>query len=277
MPIFEATGSSDPLGLWDTAPQAVSFGMGDEDTSVTAAPVYRVNLPESMAASSSALAENLASFERMNAALDDVPSQLDGLVQRMQEKQRQAAPGVSFAVADLAPETGPESELLSLLSMSDSAALGGVGPEVGPEGVSFGLIEQASGALGQAKEKLETLLEQVNHDILHFAWVETKIAGQIIARTEVGWSGDSTTVWTEATSAEQILLHQRTLKVVSQTRHLKLRLLLTITGGAARVAPLMATPGGAVLALPAVYQYVTKILEQVKQLQSIQSPSIQSQ
>lgn len=271
MPIFEATGSIDPLGLWDTTPQTVSFGMGDENTPEAAAPVYRVNLPASMAASSSALAENLASFERMNAALDEVPSQLDGLVRRMQEKQQQAASGVSFAVADLVPETGPESELLSWLAISDSAALSGAGPEGGPEGISFGLIEQASGALGRAKEKFETLLEQVNHEVLHFAWVETKIAGQLIARTEVGWSGDSTTVWNDATSAERISLHRRTLEVVSQTRQLKLRLLLTITSGAAKVAALMAAPGGAVLALPAVYQYVIKILEHVKQLQSIQS------
>ena len=266
MSIFEVTGSSDPLGLWDTTPQTVSFGIGEEIASEAAAPVYRVNLPESLEASSSALAEHLASFERMNAALDEIPSQLDGLVRRTQATARQP-PASRLLWLTPSPETGPEGELLTLLADSDSAALSGTDLE----GVSFGLSEVVSEALGQAKEKFDALLEQVNQDILHFAWVETKIAGLIIARTKVGWSGDSTTILNELTIREQTFLHQQTLEVVSQTRHLKLRLLLTVSGGAAKMAVLMAAPGGPMLALPAVYEYVMKILEQVKQMQSIQS------
>lgn len=265
MPVFEATGNSDPLGLWDTTPQAVSFGLGDEAAPAAGQPVYRVNLTESMQASRSAMAENLARVERMNAALDVVPARLDSLVQR----QQAAASGVSFGVAGMGPETGPESELLSLLAVTDSTALGGTGPE----GVSFGIIEDAGAVLGQAKEKFTALLEQVNHEMLHFARVETKIAGQLIARTEVGWSGDATTIWHNLTSAEQMALHRRTLVIVSRTRHLRLRLLFTVTGGAAKMAASMAAPGGAVLALPAMYRYVTTILEQVKQIQSINSPA----
>jgi hypothetical protein len=267
MPIFEVIGSSDPLGLWDTSPQAVSFGIGEENAPEAVEAVYRVNLSADLKASSGALAENLASFARLNAALDQVPFQLDGLVRRVHQKQQKAASGVSFALADLQPETGPEGELLSLLAISDSAALGGTGPE----GVSFGLIEAASGALGQAKEKINALAEQINHEVLHLAWVEMKIADQLIARSAVGWGGASTTIWHNTASSEQMSLHKRTLEVVSRTRHLKLRLLLTVASGAAKMAALMVTPGGAVLALPAVYQYVITILDHVKQIHSIQS------
>ena len=252
MPIFEATGTGDPLGLWDEAAPAAGQ------------PVYRVNLTESMPAARSALAENLAGFERLNAALDEVPAQLDRLVQR----QQAAVSGVSFGVAGMQSETGPESELLSLLALCDATALGGTGPQ---GGVSFGIIEDASAVLEQAKEKFAALLAQVNHEMLHFAWVETKIAGQLIARTEVGWSGDVTTIWHNLTPAEQIALHGRTLEIVTRTRNLKLRLLITVTGGAAKMAALMAAPGGAVLAIPAMYQFVTTILEQVKQIQSVPS------
>jgi hypothetical protein len=266
MPIFEVIGSSDPLGLWDTTPQEVSFSVGEENTPEATGPVYRVNFSDDIEASNNILAENLASFERMKAALDLVPHQLDGLVRRVKERQQKAAPGVSFALADLQEEPGLEGELLSMLAISDSTALGGTGPE----GVSFGLIEAASGVLGQAREKFEALLEQANREILHLAWVEMKIAGQIIARTEVGWQSSNTFLH-KTISAEQMSLHKRTLGVVSKTRNIKLRLLLTVAGGAAKMAVLMVTPGGAVLAVPAVYDYVKKILDHVKELDSIQS------
>jgi hypothetical protein len=264
MPVFEAVGSSDPLGLWEATPRTVSFGLGDETSPEAAEPVYRVNLTANVEASNSALAEHLDSFQRMNAALDQIPARLDELVRRTQAG---TASGVSFAVADALPEAGLENELLSLLAISDSAALG----ETAPQGVSFGLIEVAGGVLGQAKEKFEALLTQVNQEVLHFAWVETSIAGQLIARTAVSWDGNATTLCDDTLSSEQTSLHQRTLQVVSRTRNLKLRLLFTVAGGASKMATLLAAPGGVVLALPAVYHYVLKILEQVKQIQSIQS------
>jgi hypothetical protein len=266
MPIFEVIGSDDPLGLWDTTPQTVSFGIGGENAPETIEPVYRVNFSDNIEVSNSALAENLASFERMKAALEQVPIQLNDLVRRVQEKQQKAPSGVSFALADLQPEPGLEGELLSLLAISDSIALSGTVPG----GVSFGLLAEASELLGQAREKFGSLLEQVNHEILQIAWVEMNIAGQIIARTKMGWSA-SNTFWINAISTEQISLHKRTLKVVSLTRNLKLRLLLTVAVGAVKMAPLMVTPGGTGLAVPAVYGYVKKILENVKQLRSIQS------
>jgi hypothetical protein len=266
MPVFELIGSNDPVGLWDTTPQAVSFSAGEENAAEITEPVYRVNLSDNLEVSNSALAESLASFERMKTALDQVPFQLDGLVRRVQEKQDKAASGVSFALADLQPEPGPEGELLSLLAISDSGVFGGTGPE----GVSFGFIAAASEVLGQAKDKFEALLEQVDHELLHFAWVEMKIAGQIIARTEVGWSA-SHTIWNNAISADQMSLHKRTLRVVSRTRSLKLHMLLTVAIGAAKMATLMVTPGAAALAVPAIYEYVNKILEHVKQLKSVQS------
>jgi hypothetical protein len=195
----------------------------------------------------------------MNEALNQIPSQLDGLVRWMQSKQHEAETGLSFSLSDADLEMGPESELLSHLAQTDLAA-------VSDKSLSFGFSGAAEGVLTQAKEKLGILLEQVNHEILHFAWVETVIAGQIIARTEVDWRGDSISIWGKAISAEDMLMHLRSLAAVSKTRHLKLRLLFTVTGGAAKMAALLTVPGGAVLALPAVYQYVIKILQQVNQL-----------
>jgi hypothetical protein len=266
MPIFEVIGSSDPLGLWDTTPQAVSFGAEGENTSGPVEPVYRVNFTDNLEVANDTLAENLASFKRMKAALHQVPPQLKGLVHRVQEKQLRKTSGPSFALAELQPESGPDGELLALLAIADSAAFGGTGPE----GVSFGLISQASQVLRPAKEKFVSLLEQVNHEVLHFAWIEMKIAGKMIARTKVGW-GASNTIWIDAISNEQMSLHMQTLKVVSLSRNLKLHLLLTVAIGAVKMAQLMVTPAAAQLAAPAVYDYVKKIVDQVKELRSVQS------
>jgi hypothetical protein len=263
MPVFEVISSSDPLGLWTSTPQPISFDINHENTPETSVPIYRVTFSDRIEDSKMAMEENLANFEQLNAALDQVPIQLDDLVQRQQKR----ASSVSFSAAAADLEMGAESELLSLLASADAAALMGTAPQ----SVAFGLNEVATEVIQQAKEKFNALLEQINHEILHFAWVEMKIGGLLIARTEVSWNGDSTTIWNQATSSDQMSLHRQTLQVVSQTRNLKLRLLFTVTSGAAKMAALMAAPGGIILALPGVYQYVIRILAQVKQIQSIQS------
>jgi len=266
MPIFEVFGSSDPLDQWDTHPQMESFGVGDVDAQETIEPIYRVNLSDNIEASNSALAEKLDSFERMKATLEQVPIRLNGLVRRVQEKKPKAASGVSFSLAELQPEPGLEGELLSWLAITDSVALNGTGPQ----GVSFGLLTEASVVLGHAKENFESLLEQMNREALQFVWVEMKMADQLVARTKMGWSGSHTN-WVNAVSFEQMSLHKRTLRVVSLTRNLRLRLVLIVAVGAVKLAPLLMAPGGTELAVPAVFGYVNKILKYVTQLHSIQS------
>jgi hypothetical protein len=266
MPVFEVFGSSDPLDQWETIPQMASFSLGEENTPETIEPIYRVNLSNNIEASNSALAENLASLEGMKATLEQIPIQLNGLVRRVQEKQPKVVTGVSFSLADLQPESDLEGELLTWLAITDSVALNGTGPE----GVSFGLLSEAGEVLVQAKKNFESLLEQVNREALQFAWVEMRMADQLIAQTKIGWNA-LYTMWINSISGEQISLHKRTLTAVSLTRNLKLRLLLTVTVGAVKLAPLMVMPGGAALAVPAVYGYVKKILKNVKKIQSVQS------
>lgn len=266
MPIFE-TSAADPLGLWDSAPQSVSFGIGDAEPNSPqpVEAIYRVNLPADPAASKAAFRSSESAVEQVNAALESVPARLDGLVAQTQSNRQKQESGVSFDIQPLEP--GPESDLLSLLDDADRAGLTGSVPGE----VSFGLNEEISGALGAAKTQFESLLAQIDRDILHFAWVETTIAGQLIAHTTVDWSGDAQTAWAEGIDGEQASLHQSTLKTVTQTRNLRLRLFVTVASGAAKVASLMATPGGAVLALPVVYKYVLQIVAQARQLQIIQS------
>lgn len=273
MPIFETTGTSDPLGLWTSAPQpeTVHFGIGDEaDSPPPDVPVFRVNLPGNAESAGEAFESSEAYFEQVNAALDEVPDRLDTLVSRMQARQA-AGDSISFDVASLEGEPGPEGDLLLLLE--DASQAEAANAETGM--VHFGIEdssqvtrEPVSQAWRQARARFDALMEQINREVLHFVWVETKVAGQMIARSEVDWSGDATTLWAESVSEEQKSLHHRALNVTARSRNLKLRLFVTVASGAAKVTTLMAA-GTPVLALPAVYQYVMAITKQVRQLQSV--------
>ncbi|GAB4492488.1 MAG: hypothetical protein Fur0016_24840 [Anaerolineales bacterium] len=266
MPIFETTETSDPLGLWATTPQPeiVHFGIGDETASPPPdVPVFRVNLPGNTKSAGEAFESGESYFERVNAALDGVPDRLDTLVSQMQARQA-AGDSVSFDIASLQSEPGPERDLLLLLEDASKTEI-----------VSFSIRDESetvrepvSQAWQEARARFDALMEQINREVLHFAWVETNVAGQWIARSQVNWSGDTTTLWAEKVSEEQKTLHHRALNMAARSRNLKLRLFVTVASGAAKVTTLVAA-GTPVLALPAIYQYVLSILKQVRQLQSV--------
>ena len=89
--LFETIGmENDPLGLWQptvstaaTAPGAISFSVGGEEPDPQPInPVFRVNLPADNASASQALAAREDYMLSLNAALENIPSRLDGLVAR---------------------------------------------------------------------------------------------------------------------------------------------------------------------------------------------------
>ncbi len=291
MSVFESS-FDDPLGMWASdgttasrAPSAVSFGIETDRTTASSdrttasrdgttasrasAPVtetvYRVNLPAQPAEAHAEFDHNQAVFERVGAELDNLPARLENFALRSAQSSASKA-GASFAVPSQENGGNPDDDLFALLMDADREVSRSQAGQV-----SFGAGEVLSETWQDAKGRFEALLTQIDHDALHLAWVETSIAGQLIARTIVDWSGDAQTAWLggSASDVEQTALHQRALASVTQTRLMRLRLFVTVAGGAARVAGLMAAPGGALLALPAVYQYVIKILAQARELPSI--------
>ncbi len=266
--VFEYSGNEaqvgDPLGLWTSTPVlagAVSFGVGEADSPEAATPVFRANLPAGMASADGSLRQGETHLQALSQTLDSIPARLDGLIARSQEH------GLSFDALAGEMQSGPETELLTLLTQVQSletarAAAG--------DALAFSLPEDVAPLLGQAKTEFQALVERVDHEVLHFAWVETAIAGSLIARTSVRWSGDALTVWQEDIRPEQAQFHDRSVSIAAQTRHLKLRLLTTVVSGAAKVGMLLAT-GTLPLALPLVYQYVRRSLDQVKAIQALPS------
>lgn len=270
---FEIAGvdAEDPLGLWTAVPEsAVHFGIEDESAAPPPdTPVYRVQLPEDTAAAEAAFREREARMQQSAKALESIPGRLDDLVARTQARQKVAeSQAVHFGIDELGTgEDAAESELLNLVA--DLDASGASAPAAGAQ-VEFGIVDEViSPAIEQAKSQFNALLNQVNREVLHFAWVETVMLGQSLARTSVDWSGDAETVWVDGISLEQTVLHSRSLRFATHSRALKMRLAMTVTGGAAKVAALMTNPAGAVLALPVVYRYVSQVLAQAAELKAL--------
>lgn len=266
MPVFESS-AEDVLGLWTSVPAAtaggqVSFGIG-ETPSQLEGEVYRSNLPGDLLQARQVFNDSDAALERVRAALEGVPDRLDGLVSRTQQRrQAQAGSGVSFAAGGTDLEPGAEGELLSMLAEADQS---------GQTAVSFGIGEIASDAWNAAKAQFDTLIQQLDRDVLHFAWVETSQDDRLLARTTVAWGGDMQNLYEVDIDSDESNLHEHTIVTVTLTRHLRLRLFATVVAGSFKAASLMIAPGGAVLALPAIFNYVTKIVAQARELQSIQN------
>jgi len=278
---FEIAGvdAEDPLGLWTAVPEsAIHFGIEAESAAPPAdTPIYRIHLPEDMAAAEAAFHEREARMQQSAHALDSIPDRLDDLVARTQARQKVAeSQTVHFGIDELGTgEDVAEAELLNLIA--DVDVIGASTPAASGQ-IEFGIRDEAiNPVLERAKAQFDALLNQVNDEILHFAWVETAMLGETLARTSVSWSGDAETVWMDGLSMEQIILHNRALRFTTHSRALKLRMAMTVAGGAAKVAALMTNPAGAALALPVVYRYVSQMLTQAKELnalkESIPNPS----
>jgi hypothetical protein len=271
--VFEIAGmdGDDPLGLWTPAEPALHFGVEAEASAPPPdVPVYRVRLPDDPSAADQALAAQEQRILLSSRALDAVPGRLDAFIERQQAAEGEE---VHFGAGEIPAETGPEAELLGLLGEAEAAA-----PSAGT--VQFGIVDEAlSPALREAQEKFNTLMEQIKRELLHFAWVETRrdepaeagAGSGTLARSTVGWSGDTVTVWLDGTAQAQAELHKRTLRYAVASRALKMRMGFVIATGASKIAILLTTPGTQALALPVVYKFVTQVLAQVREYQDLSS------
>jgi hypothetical protein len=265
-PIFEFVGEADTaqelLGPWQaTPPRPVSFDVGapPAEEPPENASVWRVNLPEDPEAVESALNQAQAQVDAAQRELAKVPARFDEFV-------KQAGPATGEAVSFAAPsvpvfESGtPEAELFALMSETEKA---------GAAVVSFGITDFASEAVESAKAEFARLMEQVNREFLHFAWIETNQNGLLLARTTLGWSGDANNIWHSEITPEQTRAHQQSLNLAVNTRMMRLRTFTTVAAGAVKLSALLTTPTGAVMALPMAWKYVQTVLAQVREYRNL--------
>lgn len=272
--LFDTTVSEvtpDVFGVWETRPTSeageVSFGApGDESQDIA---VWSVNLSPDLE-----LAE-----QQMEASAAQVASTRQGLATARQRLNtliaNQRAEGeVSFSVSAEQPDLPPaDQELLR--------ALGQI--QAHEEEVSYGFFDGVKQAIDkvagkvvttmtgdpQAEEKLKAVMERLTASLLYYAAVETKIDSAIVARTQISWVADANTIWQLGMLPEQFALHQRTLKLAIDSRNALMRTFGLTAEAAVKLSLLLATPGGALVALPAAWKYVNQILAEVGQYRAL--------
>jgi hypothetical protein len=92
------------------------------------------------------------------------------------------------------------------------------------------------------------------------AWVETRIQGELAARSLLGLGGDVRTVWRPGLGPRGVGLHQEGVRLVVASRAAFLRVVAVVTRGAVAISVRLALPGGPVLALPVAWRFVQRVL-----------------
>lgn len=251
----------DWLGLWTpAAPEPVSFGLGlAEAAPPVDAMVWRVNLPANPREAAEQLEAGEARLRETEAALNHAPEQIESFVARAQTRSTE---GVSFSASGAETFSEPDNDLLYLL---DEARTGQ------PPAVSFSVGEAAPDSLRQANAHFASALNKLSRIMSNFAWVETNVEGRLLARTIINWTGDTNTLGQAELSAQQITQHRRTVALSVASRGLYLNTFVIVTQGALKLAPLLITPGSALLALPIAWKSVSRVLAEVGQYRAIAS------
>ena len=139
--------------------------------------------------------------------------------------------------------------------------------------VSYGLFDRKQQEEQQsdleATSQWRQFMDQVRAMIANYARVETEIAGNLIGQTAVSWTGDFRTIWTAAVGLDDMRLHYRNVDVTLQWRLGTMRFIGVVGAGAANVAVKLGVPGGQLLALPAVWNFVKDVLAEWRKLQAI--------
>jgi len=229
---------------------AVSFGLEAVEISR-----WQMDLPSDFQQADELLAESEAQVRDTNQALEGAPSRLGRFITDL--GGHRAGP-VSFDLPSEAAAALPpaESELLDWLEAAQ------------PEPVSFGLPGLPSKDLLEAGLQVQQALASMLQQVLYLAWVETHVGERTLARSVVNWGGDSDSVWNPALLPEEISLHRRSLGLAVVSRLALLRLVMTVTQGAAKISVLIAAPGANLLALPAAWKFVNRLLAEIEAYKS---------
>lgn len=239
---FTLTGASipegeDPLGIWNVAPEAVSFAAGEQ---VPEVPTWRVNLP----ASPEAAQVRLAAREQALA-----------LARRDLERARRD-------LAQFDPSEAVAFDVGDPLSAQHRALREHVNALQTP--VAFGIEPPQWIVDSEAYRQWKAFVERVRQLVSHYARVETTVGSRFIGRTEVGWTGDFGTTWAEHVISPSTSEHQQAVHLALASRVAFVRIVSVVATGAAGLAVKASVPGGQLLLLPATWRFVKDVLKELR-------------
>ena len=246
---------ADLFGVWSVAPgpadMPVSFDLGGA-TSPKAA-VFVSDLPVNQQQANLEIDRSEAALQANLASLDVAQARLDSLVNSQ-------AGGISFSLPDYPPGS-PESQLMDMLGVSKPGGEWDI--------TSFEAGEVRSNQWEKAAAEFQEFMHRLNQVVGHFAWVETQVSGRLVVRSSVGWTGNLETAWNTLPNPDLAALHQRTLKLALTSRTAMLRAFGVITAGAVKLTALVASPAGAILALPAAWNFIRQVQVETARFTSI--------
>jgi hypothetical protein len=240
-----------------------SFGAEGEDSQ--AASIWRMDLPADPYLANSRLDQTERQIVASQAALSQAAARIDDLAERLAPGD---VPQTSFSLGQIEAAGDralppPERELLRWME------------GLQPGQVSFGLGLPSLADLKATRQHFQEITRKLARFAAHLAWVETQLGGRLLARTVVSYSGDTRTAWGSVTLPAEYALHSKSLKLALDSRITLLRTFTVAIQGASKLALLVATPGGALLALPAAWKFIENILAQVDQYQTIKQESME--
>ena len=230
------------------AVEAPSFSAAGEQPPVI--PIWRLDLPADSKHAQERISQRAELTRASMLAIETIPWRVNQLI----ERRRPAKESVTSFDANAAPLPAAEAELLRMLEMIET---GDPALSFSSPGLQAREVEQAG---KQFLEESQRLLRRFSH----FAWVDTLVQGQLIGRTQVGWTGSMNSAWLGRLDQAQMSLHLRNLETALEARNVSLRILTVSIQSTVKLSVLLAAPGGAFLALPAAWKFVNQLLAQAR-------------
>jgi hypothetical protein len=220
---------------------------------------WRLDLPEGDMAAESHIKQLELEILSIREVLEKVPLQ----VERLSSRRLKTLSGeLSF---DQQEVPAADAEFYTLLKVVTST----------PEMTSFDTADVSRLDWQKAAQEFRISVDRIKTMLTQFANVETSVQGRFIGRTIVSWSGKFETSWHPSRGWNDSRLHQRSLEVALASRRLLLNLLIVSTQSAAKLSVLLAVPGGPIMVLPAVWKYVTRMIDEIEKYQTLTKQGVQ--
>ncbi|BCX03009.1 MAG: hypothetical protein KatS3mg053_0947 [Candidatus Roseilinea sp.] len=187
----------------------------------------------------------------------------DEALRRDQQNIQKALRRLSDFIEAWTPGQSAQAKSLPEQPQSPEAVLAATLDRIGmPQ--AKGWLDPLQGAWAE----FDAFVRRVRELVSHYAVIETASDGALIARTFVSWTGDFQSLWRDGTTAAQARLHERNVRIALARRALLIRLMSMIGASAARIVLRLATPGAQLLVLPALWQFIRDVIEELRRAEA---------
>jgi hypothetical protein len=238
------------LGIWEPAPMS-SFSFSSLDSSENKGEdiqevIWSVTAPENPAQAEKMIQDQSASLKAVSHSISQCRENLQNLPPHWLEP-------VSFA---LNPED-EESTIPEAVLQFNLAHIKSNGP-------AFELSSPQSDTQQTTITRFMNFTKQTFQLLRPTLHVQTHVKDTLAAFTEVQLDGDLSTVWLARYQETHSSVHRQNLSFTLESRLALFQFLTHVTTGAAVLSARFAFPGGALMALPAVWQYISDVIDQSK-------------